>query len=221
MANINKPVGLTPVSYLNGSDWDGRGNIYSILAADTNAFFVGDPVVPAATGADANGIPAVTIPTLAAGGGGPFMGVVLAIGTAPGNTVIRGGGPYIDPNNLALVNRTSGAKAVNYYALVADAPDIIYEAQEDSIGGFIPAADVHMNVNLIAGVPGTGQNVSAYQLDSSVRGALQTLDMRLLRLAPRVDNAIGALAKWYVVFNTHFHKVGIPTAIANVRAGIA
>lgn len=217
MANVNKPMGLTPVSYLNGSDWDGRGNIYSILAADTNAFFVGDPVIPSSSGGDANGIPAVTIGTP---GTGPWLGVILAIGTSPGTTVLRGGGPYIDPNNLGNVNRSSGAKAVNFYALVSDDPDIIYEVQEDSVGGAIAVGSIHNNCNLIAGVPGTGVVVSGWMLDSSTAATTNTLDMRILRVVPRVDNAVGALAKWHVMFNTHFNRVGTPTAIANVRQGI-
>lgn len=217
MANVNKPVGLTPVSYLNGSDWDGRGNIYSILAADTNAFYVGDPVIPSSSGGDANGIPACTI---GIPGTGPWLGVVLAIGTAPGTTILRGGGPYIDPNNLGSVFRSSGAKAVNYYALVADDPDIIYEVQENSSGGALAVGSIHNNINLVAAAPATGVVVSAYQIASNTVNTTNTLDMRILRLAPRADNAIGVNAKWYCMFNTHFNRVGRPTAIANVREGI-
>lgn len=219
MANVNKPVGLTPVSYLNGSDWDGRGNIYSILAADVNAFYVGDPVAPSASGGDARGIPAVTVGTP---GTGPWMGVILAIGTSPGavNTIMSGGGPYIDPNNLSSVFRSSGAKSVNYYALVADDPNIIYEAQEDSVGGAIAVGSIHNNINLIAAAPGTGVVVSAYQLDSSTAATTNTLDMRILRVRNRIDNAVGVNCKWEVMFNTHFHRVGTPTAIANVRQGV-
>lgn len=210
MANLNKPTGLTPVSYLNGSDWDGRGNIYSILAADTNAIFVGDPVVPVAAGGDAGGIPAVSIGTP---GTGPWLGVVLAIGTIGA----QGGGPYIDPNNLALVNRPTGAQAVNYYALVADDPHVIYEVQEN---GNMGVTAIHNNVNLVAAAPATGVKVSAYQISSASAATTNTLDMRVMRLVKRPDNAVGTNAKWHVMFNTHFYKVGTPTAIANVRQGV-
>lgn len=199
MANADKPTGLTPVSYLNGADWDGRGNIYSILAADTNAFYVGDPVIPSSSGGTTKGIPAVTIGTP---GTGPWLGVILAIGTVGAD----GGGPYINPDDLTAVFRTSGAKSVDYFALVADDPNIIYEVQEDSVGGALAVGSIHNNINLIAAAPGTGVKVSAYELDSSTVNTTATLDMRLLRLPSRYDNAIGVNAKWYTIFNNHFFK---------------
>lgn len=201
MANADKPTGLTPVSYLNGADWDGRGNIYSILAADTNAFFVGDPVGPATGGATTNGIPAVTIMTP---GTGPWLGVILAIGTVGAG----GGGPYINPSDLSLISRSSGAKSVDYFALVSDDPNIIYEVQEDSVGGAIAVTSVWRNFNLIAAAPATGVVVSGYELDSSAVGDETTRDVKLLRLPQRYDNAVGVNAKWHVMFNNHVFRAG-------------
>ena len=60
--NISKPSGLSPVRYLNGATYDGKGQMYSIAAADTNPYFPGDLVTPTATG-DVNGIPGITLAT--------------------------------------------------------------------------------------------------------------------------------------------------------------
>ena len=57
MANTNKPMGLSPVQYLNGSPWNGQARQYYIPSANTSAFAIGDPVASSAS-ADANGVPA-------------------------------------------------------------------------------------------------------------------------------------------------------------------
>lgn len=197
MPNVNKPSGLSPVKYLGGADWDGKVNIYAIAAANTNAFVPGDPVVPDG-GADAYGIPTVTLATV---GANPVIGSVVNIGTN------AKGGPYIDPNNLSLTSRPSGAQSVVYYVAVADDPFIIYEAQEDSVGGALTAADAFRNIALVAGSPATGVKVSGWMIDSSDAGAT-TSNVKLLGLVQRLDNAFGNFAKWLVLINNHPLKSG-------------
>ena len=65
VSTLNKPQGLTPVKYLSGNNWDGRGRMYHIDSGDTNAYYVGDPVSLKAgtatiTGEDA-GLPTLTV----------------------------------------------------------------------------------------------------------------------------------------------------------------
>ena len=44
MANANKPFGLKPVSYLNGSPYNGQARLYSVASGNATALYVGDPV---------------------------------------------------------------------------------------------------------------------------------------------------------------------------------
>lgn len=202
MANVNKPMGLTPVKYLNGADWDGRGSVYSVATALAEVLSPGDPVMLSGT-ADATGcFPGIVRATAGAGATTPAVGVLLAIGTVPN-------GPFVNPNNLTTVQKASAAAGV-YYALVADDPNIIYEIQEDSVGGSIGIASVGLNANFIYANPATGVVVSAAMLDSNTVGASATaLDLKILRLAPVVGNALGTYAKWWVMFNTHAFRPGI------------
>jgi hypothetical protein len=193
MPNANRPGGLTPIKYLSGADWDGKGRIYSIAAANTNAFYPGDPVILDGS-ADALGIPSVT---LATAGANPVLGAVVAIGVSRG--------PYINPADLTMTNRPSGAQTPVYYALIVDDPLVIYEIQEDSIGGALTAADASRNIALIAGTPATGVKLSAWQIDSSDAGATGS-NVKLLRLVQRPDNAFGTYAKWECIINNHPFK---------------
>ena len=191
MANTSKPMGLTPVKYLNGADWDGRGNVYSIAASNATILSPGDPVVLTGT-ADATGkYPEIARTTPGSGS----VGVLLAVGLNPN-------GPFINPNDLTTVQKAASLAPV-YYALVADDPMIVYEVEEDGVGGTIAITSVGLNANVIFANPATGVVVSAVLLDSSTVNTTATLDCKILRLSNRVDNALGASAKWLVTLNNH------------------
>lgn len=189
MANVNKPMGLTPVKYLNGADWDGRGNVYSVATANATILSPGDPVALTGT-ADVTGkYPAIARTTPGSGS----VGVLLAIGLNPN-------GPFVNPNDLTVMQKPASAVPV-YYALVCDSPDVIYEVQES--GTNLAIADVGLNVNVVFANPATGVVVSAVMLNNSTKAATATLDCKLLRVAPRVDNALGNFCKWWVTLNNH------------------
>lgn len=200
--NTNKPSGLSPVKYLGGADWDGKVNIYFISSADGNAYFVGDPVTLSGSGDTVRGIPGVTIGVA----GSPIVGVIVACGVNPD------GGPYIDPNNLARVS-IPATKTQNYYVAVVDDPNVIFEIQEVGTGTALAATEIGNNCNFVAGVPGTGVVVSAYQLDNTTEGTSSALNLKLLGLARKYDNgafnAFGAYAKWLVLINNHLYRAGI------------
>lgn len=191
MANVNKPAGLTPVKYLNGSDWDGRANVYSVASAYGSILAPGDTVTLSGT-ADATGkYPGIVRHTPGSG----LMGVILAIGLNPG-------GPYVNQNDLTLMQKAASATGV-YYALVVDDPGVIFEVQEDADGGALAIADVGLNCNLIYANPASTISRSGVLLDSSSKAATDTLDCKLLRVAPRVDNELGTYCKWWVTLNYH------------------
>lgn len=205
MANANKLNGFTPIGYLNGADWDGRGRVYAIPAANTNALFVGDPVALIA-GADT----AFYLPCIDRGSAGAAsVGVILAIGTNP-----RGLGPWVDPTALNnILSRPTGAQSKQYYALVADDPNVIFEAQEQATGGagtnFTQAA-ANKNCNYAFNTPGQPPFVSASFIDNGTAAATTaTMNLRLMGLKQSIDNAPGAWQKWYCMLNNHAYRTGV------------
>lgn len=199
MANANKLNGFTPVGYLNGADWDGRGRIYTIPAANTNAFQVGDPVKQLA-GADSTFYyPCVDIGTA----GTPSVGVVLGLSTNK-----RGMGPWVDPTQLnVILHRPAAAQTVDWYALIADDPNIVFEIQEQTAGAagtnFTQAA-AGKNANFAVGTAAAPGWMSAAYLDNgTAAAATATYNCRLLGLKQSIDNAPGAWQKWWVIFQSH------------------
>src|SRR6516162_271786 len=208
MANANKVNGFTPVGYLNGADWDGRGRVYAILAAQTNAIAVGDPVKLVAGGDTAYYLPCIDI----GAAGAACIGVVLALSTNP-----RGLGPWADPTALnTIVHRPAAATTGNWYALVADDPNMIYEAQEQASGGagtnFVQTA-ASKNANFGIGTPAApGWMSQAYIDNGTAAAATATFNMRLLGLKQAIDNAPGAYQKWWCVFQNH-HLITRPVGV--------
>lgn len=207
MANTNKVQGLTPVKYLNGADWDGRGRLYHLDSGDANAIYVGDPVAlktgtATIAGEDA-GLQTVTVANVS----GTNVGVVLAIGTN------ARGGPYIDPTNLTLINAPA-TKTKAYYVLVADDPNTIFMIQEGGTGTALTVAATSKNANFALAAPATGVAVSGAYLDNGTAPTTtSTYNLKLLGLAQIYDNgawnAYGAYAKWLCLLNNHQYRTGI------------
>jgi hypothetical protein len=217
VSTLNKPQGLTPVKYLSGNNWDGRGRMYHIDSGDTNAYYVGDPVSLKAgtatiTGEDA-GLPTLTVGQV----GATNVGVILAIGTTPR------GGPYIDPSNLGygsqVVTGAPATKIKPYYALVADDPNIIFMIQEGGGGTALTVAACSKNANFALAAPATGVMYSgAYLNNNTAPATTATYNLKLLGLAQVIDsstgiyNTYGPYAKWLCLLNNHYYMPG--------RAGI-
>lgn len=197
MANSNRPSGLSPVQYINGSPWNGQARTYFIASGDTNAYAIGDPVASSGS-ADANGVPGVTIAT--GGSGNALRGVVVSAGG------LQDGGPHADPTNLNTIV-VPATKTKAYYVMVADDPRILFEAQEDSDTNNIAASMVGLNIDLISAA--NNGYISGWQLDSSSSNSGSTRQMRLWGLVRRPDNAIGQYAKWLVSINNHELLAGV------------
>ena len=191
MANVNRPSGFTPVQYLNGSAWNGQARLYSIAAAYNVALYIGDPVISGG-GADANGVPTIT---LGAATGG-LRGVIVGLGTAEGLMA--------NPKNLDITYRPAAAQATDWYAMVVDDPNVLFEIQEQSNGTQLTAAEIGLNT---ISVLGTGNGyVSGWLLASSTgatAAVTATLQLKLMGLVRRPDNAFGAYAKHLVQINVH------------------
>jgi len=181
MANSNAPTGLTPRRYRNGSPWMGAARLYYHPATDSTALFIGDPVIIAGS-ADADGVPTATRATAASAG--RITGVV--VGFQPDATLNAAG---------------YGAASTAFYVLVADDPALLFEIQEDSVGGALAATSVGLNADLIAASGSTTTKASGFMLDSSTAATTATLQLRIVELQRRADNEIGTNAKWLVAIN--------------------
>lgn len=217
VTNQNKPTGLTPVGYLNGADWDGKGRLYFINNADTNAYYPGDLVSPAAGLDQWSGLP--TIHLTVSGTDSIVAGVILAIGASASTTLSYRGGPYIDPTDLTKIYAPA-TKTKNYFALVADDPNIIYEIQETAAGTTAATAlsytNATKNAYFVYGAPATGVYLSGTTLDNGVSSghtpattAAAPYFLRMLGLSQKIDpqqvlyNSFGLYAKWLVKLNNH------------------
>jgi len=198
MANVNKPSGLTPKNMISGADWDERGNLYYIDQTDTNAYYTGDPVALTGSGS-ADGIPAVTLGTA----GNTLVGVIVGLGGV--NTK---GGPYVDPANLNGSLAIPATKTKGYTVLVVDDPNVIFEIQESN--GPLAVTDIGLNANILYAAPANPVNVySGVTLNATGKNTTATLNLKILGLVQRVDNALGAFAKWRVLINNHAYRAGI------------
>jgi len=201
MANVDRPSGLSPVAYLNGAKYTGGGRMYCILdTEDTNVYAVGDPVVLAGD-ADTNGVASVTLAT--AGGANLVTGAIIGI------SAIKYGGGYFNPSNLDT-SVVPATKTRNYYLLVADDPNIIFEIQEVSGGTALTSAAVGLNASLVAGT--NNGYMSGWEVDNSTEAATAALQLKLLGLVQRSDNAFGEHAKWLVLLNNHSYRTGVAGA---------
>lgn len=208
MANQNKVFGLTPVKYLSGADWDGRGNIYHIDSGDSNAYYQGDPVALKA-GTETISGESYGLPTLNVGQvGAANVGVILAVGTSPR------GGPYIDPTNLTLTYAPA-TKTKPYFALVCDDPSVIFEIQEGgTAANALTVAATSKNANFALAAPASGVAVSgAYLNNGTAAATTATYNLHLLGLSQRIDpsvaayNTFGLYAKWLCLLNNHYYGV--------------
>src|ERR1700757_1877027 len=151
-------MGFAAVKYKDGNPWNGQAKQYCILAADTAQYWIGDPVTTIGNaGADTFGVPAVTLGVA----GTAVRGVIVALGT------IRNG-PFINPNNLnQLPTRPAGAQSVNWYALVADDPNILFEIQEAGAGSVLTSSSVNRNANFNTGTRTSTLTISPAFLDTN------------------------------------------------------
>jgi hypothetical protein len=109
-------------------------------------------------------------------------------------------------NNLNQTFRPSGAQATDWYALVLDDPNEIYEVSEPITGTPLTAAAIGFNVNLVVGT-GNGFQ-SGWTINNTGAAVTSTLQVRLLGLVRRQDNAFGLGARWLVKINSHEFSAG-------------
>lgn len=187
MANKDAPFGLR-IYNSNGAPYTGRLTRYKKTASVILG--IGDPVVAAGDG-DADGIPLVT--RASSGAGNKILGVVVSTGPL-----------------LSDLSKNYLASADSGDVLVADDPDLIFEIQEDSDGGALAATDIERGADLVAAIDAsTTTGLSKYEIDSSTVGTGSTVQLKLLGLVERPDNAIGNQAVWRVMISQHANRAAL------------
>ena len=202
MANANRPSGFTPVRYLSGAEWNGQATLYSIAAAYATELSIGDPVISGGS-ASASGLATIAL----AAATGAIRGVIIGMG--------RGQNAIANWSNLDTTKRPAAAQATDWFAMVVDDPNVLFEVQEESNGTQLAAVDVGMNTVPLLATAGT--YASGWLLRSATGATpatTATLQLRLLGLSQKTDNAFGAYAKWLVKFNVH--ELGTGTGAAGV-----
>lgn len=196
MANVDRPGGLKPVGTGLGAPWNGKVNMYAVAADDTTAIFVGDLVKltggagetgETIFGYDVEGVAEIT----QAAAGDKCVGVVV--------------GFKANQDDLMKKHRVASTKRL---AMVSDDPNTVYEIQEVSGGTALTSAAVGLNANVIVGSGNTTTGLSAMELDNTTEASTAGLNLQILGLYKRPDNAMGEHAKWLVRINDHEFQVG-------------
>ena len=194
--NPNTPYGLQPLTRLDGAAFTGRTRKYWVPQAQTNALYVGDPVIKVNTGGDKNGIMAVDLAS--AGASDLVTGVVVGfLGTATagsGNTPSLFGlsgtpGPCYRP----------ATTAVDWYVVVCDDYSTEWIIQADAnyggvTGTAIPLDHVGYNIELKSGTGSAYTGLSGWQADSNATLTTNTGQLNIIGFYTDPSNA--ALAQY-------------------------
>lgn len=178
MANVTRPNGLTPVRHITGGTPQ-RANEYTIADEYATALYSGQPVATTGTGRN------IAAAALDAAAVGVFAG--CSYQTLAGDVVFS---PYW-PASTAI---KTGTVATAY---VYDDPDTVFEIQIDTIA----AGDIGQTFDFVIG---SGSAVTGRAATTLAVGTLDASQVvKVLGLARRADNALGAFAKVDVIFNLH------------------
>lgn len=210
MANTSRINGFKPVKHLNGSPYNGQANIYEVPAGETVPVFIGD-LVKLSDSAATSGYPAVEAAVAASSQvvSVPIVGAVVGIVNAKMDPVdgrMTGGSISLD----TPVYRAASTKQL---VLVADSPDIIFEAEADAS---VALADVGLNADLGASshtLPLVTGASPMYVYSTTAPSASATRPFQIMGIVKRPDNeAAAAYNKVLVKITTH--------AYGNAIAGV-
>lgn len=183
MANADTAFGLKPVRYITGAPYNGAADVYATASGDATAIFLGDPVKLSGTSQTINGQVYADVDQAATGD--IIIGVVVGV---------------LPDTAQSLTYR---AASTVRRLLVATDPSLLYEIQEVSVGTPLTADDIGLNANFVVGSGSTFTSLSGVELNNVGEATTNTLDLQILGLQPRADNAVGEHAKWLVRVNRH------------------
>lgn len=188
MANVNAPMGFSPIIYGGGAASNQQVRTYYIPSTDTSAYYIGDTVYTI-DGSDANGISAIA---KCASGQTPRGVVVGVYPTNPGSTSIQG-----TPLQLESIS-VPATKSSAWYVMVNDDPRQVYEIQGDSTT--FATTDANKNASYTVAAPTVG-GLSNTVLTATTTSS--TAVLKILGFQQIQGSTIGAYARFMVQFNEH------------------
>lgn len=180
MANADRPRGFTPVGTLSGSAWEGAVRAYSVDSSNATAIFPGDAIT---LEADGNVTPAAA--------GGVILGVCVGVKVNKAVAATEHPG-YLPASTAGTVYVSVGS-------------DVIYEIQEDGVGGAMTADAIGSNVDHIAGAGSTTTGRSAHELDSSTETAAGSAGFRVIDYVRKEDNDVTLTNAKFLVYVHESH----------------
>ncbi len=203
MANTSRVNGFRPVKHLSGAPYNGQFNIYEIVAGNGDITNIGD-LVKADAGTATDVYP-TCIRAAASNAGeitsGALLGAIVGfvqspVGSGQGSSV--GTQPVLD-----VPTSVTRAASTKRYAMVADAPDLIFEAQD---GGTVPCTLtlIGMNTGYLPTAGSTTSGASGMTTGSTAPTTTSTLPLRIMGIVNSPDNASAAASqKLLVMINVH------------------
>ncbi len=195
MANIDAAFGLRPIAKVGSAPGGTTGTTkYSIADNQGTAIFTGDPVKYKNDGT-------VEVATAGDASCGVFMGCF-----------------YTDPTTSKPTFRNHFPASLSpgdAIAFVADDPDQLFIAQQDSDGSNLVAADLNLNADLVFGAGSTTTGLSGVEIDSSSKNTTATLQVRLIDFYDVPSNDATADNSILVV-KINNHQLGSHTGTAGV-----
>ena len=195
MANIDAAFGLRPIAKVGSAPGGTTGTTkYSIADNQGTAIFTGDPVKFKNDG---------TVEVAAAGN--PSCGVFM-------------GCFYTDPSTSKPTFRNffpASLSPGDAIAFVADDPNQLFIAQQDSAAGNIVAADLNLNADLVFGAGSTTTGMSGVEIDSSSKNTTAALQVRLIDFYDVPSNDATANNS-IIVVKINNHQLGSHTGTTGV-----
>lgn len=185
MANPDIVRGFVPVSNAYGGAYTGGARVYTTPVGDGTAVFVGDPVKIAGTSQVVNGQTYTDV--IQGAVGNVLVGIVIGVLAETTNSL-----PY---RAASTVRRL----------LVVDDPNVLFEIQEVSGGTALTANDIGFNAPFVVGSGSTVTGYSGVELNNVGEATTNTLDVKIIGLSARENNAVGENAKWLVRLNNHLY----------------
>lgn len=183
MANNNTAFGLKPVRTVGGMPYNGAARVYVHDSGDSTALYIGDAVLQTGASSTINGV--------------TYPNVVRAATTDVITGVIVGVLPDV------ATSLPYCAASTTRRLLVADDPDLLFEIQEIGTGTPLTANDIGLNISLSVTAGSTVTGMSGTVIDNATEATTNTLALKIIGIVNRVDNAVGAYAKWLVRINRH------------------
>lgn len=210
MANTSKISGFRPVKHITGAPYNGQANIYEVPAGEAVPVFVGDLVKLSDSAATA-GVPACE--SFCAASSQVVSGNVLGAVVGVLNTKFDPLDGTMTTGSVSLDAPIYRPASTKQFVLVADSPDLIFEAEADAA---VPAATVGLNADVGASahtIPLASGTSPMYVYTTTAPSASATRPLQIVGVVKRPDNEINAAYNKVLVKITN-HAYG--NAVAGV-----